>query len=61
MSFEQKLDGIVARHSDIAATLAAGSVDPQDYARLSKEYAELTPVVESIGTLHKATKELADL
>jgi len=61
VSFEQKLDGIVARYHDIAGTLAGGGLDQQAYVRLSKEYAELGSVVASIEELTKATKEFADL
>ncbi len=61
MNFEEKLQGIVARHQDVAHSLAAGGLGVQDYVRLSKEYADLTPIVESIETLRRRSKELADL
>ena len=61
MNFEEKLQGIVARHKDVAHSLAAGGLGAQDYVRLSKEYADLTPIVESIETLRRRSKELADL
>jgi peptide chain release factor 1 len=61
VSFERKLEGIVGRHQEIGGMLASGSLDSQVYARLSKEYADLTPIVASIEALRKATKELADL
>ena len=61
MSFEQKLDGIIARYHDISGILAGGALDQQAFVRLSKEYSELTPVVESIEALKKATKELSEL
>jgi len=61
VSFEEKLQGIVARHQDVAHSLAAGGLGAHDYARLSKEYADLTPIVESIETLRRTSKELADL
>ena len=61
MSFEEKLQGIVARHRDLASSLAAGGLGAQDYVRLSKEYAELAPIVESIETLRKRSLELAGL
>jgi len=61
VNFEEKLQGIVARHQDVAHSLAAGGLGVQDYVRLSKEYADLTPIVESIETLRRRSKELADL
>jgi peptide chain release factor 1 len=45
----------------VASALAAGRVAPQDLVRLSKEYADLTPIVESIETLRKRSRELAEL
>jgi len=61
VSFEEKLQGIVRHHRDLASSLAAGGLGAQDYVRLSKEYADLTPIVESIETLRKRSEELAGL
>ena len=61
MSFDQKLDTIVSRYREIAATLSGGGLDTPALTRLSKEYADLTPVVASIDALKKMTRELADL
>ncbi len=62
MSFDQKLDGIVTRYHDLAAALSAeGGRDPQTFARMSKEYAELGNVVGSIEKLRKTRRELAEL
>ena len=62
MSLEEKLNGVVARHRELAAALgrpeAAGG---EDFIRLSKEYAELSPVVEAIQALRAAEAEIADL
>jgi peptide chain release factor 1 len=61
VSFDSKLDSIVNRYREIAATLSGGGLDAPSLARLSKEYSDLTPVVSSIDALRKMTKELADL
>jgi peptide chain release factor 1 len=62
VSFEDKLAKLVERHEELAAAMAReGPRDAQDYARLSREYSELTPVVESIANLQKARTEIADL
>ncbi|HUC62564.1 MAG TPA: peptide chain release factor 1 [Alphaproteobacteria bacterium] len=61
MSFDQKLDTIVSRYREIAASLSGGGLDTPSLTRLSKEYADLTPVVASIDALKKMTRELADL
>ncbi len=59
-SFDVKLDKLVRRHAELSATLA----DPArggDFAKLSKEYSDLTPLVEGIETLKKARAERDDL
>jgi len=61
VSFDQKLDTIVSRYREIAASLSGGGLDTPSLTRLSKEYADLTPVVASIDALKKMTRELADL
>ncbi|MDP6572683.1 MAG: peptide chain release factor 1 [Rhodospirillales bacterium] len=62
MSLEEKLEGIVARHQELVAALgrpeAAGG---EDFVRLSKEYADLSPVVEAIQALRGAVAEIEDL
>ena len=61
MSLDEKFNKVVARHDELRDALAAGTVDPADFARLSKEYSDLTPVAEAIGELKKAKAEAADL
>jgi peptide chain release factor 1 len=58
--FEVKLNKVVRRHAELRDALA----DPArggDFAKLSKEYSDLTPLVEAIETLTKARHERADL
>ncbi len=62
MSWEQKLERVIARHEQLAADLASEQKrEAQEFARMSKEYAELAPLVEAIGTLRDVRKEIADL
>ena len=62
MSLDQKLERVIARHEQLGADLASDQKrDPQDFARMSKEYAELAPLVEAIGTLRDVRREIADL
>lgn len=61
MSLDEKFNRVVARHDELRDAMAAGTVDPADFARLSKEYADLTPVAEAIAELKKAKAEAADL
>ncbi len=57
---KEKLEKLVDRWEVIQAELNAGP-DPQAYARLNKEFAELDPVVASIRELHAAENERAEL
>jgi peptide chain release factor 1 len=55
-----KLDKLVARWQTVQTTLAAGA-DQDSYVRLSREFAELDPIVATITALRKATAERDDL
>ena len=57
---QEKLDKVIDRWEVIQAELNAGP-DPQAFARLNKEFADLDPLVASIKSLRDAEKELADL
>ena len=62
MSFDDKLSRLVERHHELADAMAReGPRSAQDHARLSKEYAELLPMVETIVALQKARGEMVDL
>jgi len=62
MSLESKLARVVKRHEELAALMASeGPKDAQDFARMSREYADLTPTVERILALQKAQAERDDL
>ena len=62
MSLDEKLAQLVARHQELGAAMSSqGKVGAEDYVRMSKEYAELAPVVEAVEALRKASAELADL
>ena len=62
MSLQEKLDSVVTRYqelSDLVATHAEPGSD--DYTRMLKEYADLTPIVEGVSALRDAQNEMADL
>jgi peptide chain release factor 1 len=62
MNLEHKLARVVKRHEELAALMASeGPKDAQAFARISREYAELAPTVESIRALQHGQKELAEL
>ena len=55
-----KLDKLVTRWQTVQGTLAAGA-DQESYVRLSREFAELDPIVATITELRRATAEHDDL
>ncbi len=62
MTLERKLDRIVARHDELADALASSEAPSADeFMRLSKEYAELSAVVDAITELRSAQAEYDDL
>jgi peptide chain release factor 1 len=62
MSLEEKLHGVIARFDELGALLARGDALPAaDYARISKEYADLSPVVDAFGNFRKKKAEATEL
>ncbi|EKE72155.1 peptide chain release factor 1 [Oceanibaculum indicum] len=58
MDLSHKLDRVVARHDELRAMLSSGEpMDAQRFQRMSKEYAELEAVVESINALRAGEAE----
>ena len=44
-TLETRLDQLVRRHGDLRTALSGAGLSGPDFARLSKEYSELTPIV----------------
>ena len=61
MSIMDRLDGVISRHSELSALMASGDLDPSKYADLSREYAELSPIVEKAQEMKSTQSELLDL
>lgn len=61
MAFEEKLNSIKNRHSELAALMSQGGLSGDEFTKLSVEYAELEPVVEAITALEQANAEKEDL
>jgi len=55
-----RLDKLVARWQAVQGSLASGA-DQASYVRLSREFAELDPIVATITELRKAVRERGDL
>ena len=62
MSLEGKLDRVVDRHQELERLLSeADASDSKIYAKLSKEYSDLTPVVQTVTALRSLHSECEDL
>jgi peptide chain release factor 1 len=57
---EQKLDALLARHRAIESELAT-QVTPETYVKLSREFAELGPVVDTVRNYRNVVSEIEDL
>ena len=60
-SLEAHLDQLVRRHAELRDVLGSGGLTGGDFAKLSKEYSELSPIVDGIDALHRARDELTSL
>ncbi|MBC26420.1 MAG: peptide chain release factor 1 [Rhodospirillaceae bacterium] len=58
MALAGKLDQVVDRHYKLAEQMSTGAVLPEEYAKLSKEYADLTPIVEKAKEFNSLMDEL---
>tara|TARA_R110002110_G_scaffold218324_4_gene432356 strand:+ start:3311 stop:4387 length:1077 start_codon:yes stop_codon:yes gene_type:complete len=62
VSLDERLDQIVSRHRELSDLMSRGEMtDSDDFVRMSKEFAELDPVVVCIGELRAAQNEAGDL
>jgi peptide chain release factor 1 len=57
---DQKLDALVTRHNALERDLAA-ALPAETYVKLSREFAELAPVVDAVRSYRAARRELDDL
>jgi peptide chain release factor 1 len=57
---QHKLDALLSRHSMLEGELAT-ILSPDNYVRLSREFAELGPVVDAIKAYRAIDREIADL
>jgi peptide chain release factor 1 len=60
MNLEPQFDKVLYRHDEVGAQLSSGEgLDSQSFQRLSKELAELDPVVDAIRAFRKARDDMA--
>jgi peptide chain release factor 1 len=57
---EQKLDALLTRYAEVQAALASQH-NSDTFVKLSREFSELGPVVESINAYRTASRELAEI
>ena len=60
-SLEEHLDQLLRRHAELRDALAGTGLAGADFAKSSKEYSELTPIVDGIENLRRARDELSSL
>lgn len=62
MNFDDKLQMLLRKYDELRDTMSKpDKLDSKDFARFSKEYAELTPIIEHIMTLRSAQAEQKEL
>src|SRR5215469_10686337 len=60
-ALEAHLEQIGRRHSELGEALAGSGISGAEFARLSKEYSELSPLIDGITALRRARDELSSL
>ena len=58
---EYRLQQLLRRHAELREALSGSGLGGAEFAKLSKEYSELNPIVEEVGALGRAREELASL
>jgi len=60
-SLEARLEQLVRRHAELGAALAGSGLSGAEFAKLSKEYSELAPIVAGIDDLQRAREEASSV
>jgi peptide chain release factor 1 len=61
MSWTDNLERVLARHQELSDTMATGQLGADAFRKASKEYADLSPLVEKAEAFKAARAERADL
>lgn len=61
MSMKEKLASIRMRHEELSALMSSSGLSGEQFTKLSREYADLSPVVEAIQSLEKAQEDRDNL
>jgi len=57
----EKLSAVIARQEELASLMSAGQVEASAFADMSREYAEIAPIVEKAKAVQSLEAEIADL
>ena len=58
-SLDARLDQLVRRHDELGEALSGAGISGADFVKLSKEYSELSPIVETIAALRRTQSEIS--
>ncbi len=61
MDLQHNLERVATRYLEVRDALSSRTVDPETFQRLSREFAELTPVAEAVEQLRRRREEAGDL
>ena len=61
MGVMDRLEVVILRHSELTALMATADLSANQYAEYSREFAELSPVVEKTIEMKSLQKELSEL
>lgn len=56
-----KLDALIARYAEISDAMSQDGLAGAEFTKLSKEYSDLTPIIEKINALKTAEKSTVEL
>ena len=57
----EKMSAVIARQDELAALMSAGNVNAASYTAMSREYAEISPIVEKAKAVRALRTEIAGL
>src|SRR5438477_203111 len=57
-TLESRFDQLLRRHAELGAALSGAGLSGAEFTKLSKEYSELSPIIDGIENLRRTTSEL---
>ncbi|MCM2344758.1 MAG: PCRF domain-containing protein, partial [Alphaproteobacteria bacterium] len=61
MDLLRKLGPLKARHEELAALMSQGGLGGEAFVKLSREYAELEPIVLAVNSYEKSLKDFEEI